>query len=75
MTNEPIFLTIEDAAKKLSMGRTWMFERVHFGDIPSVKLGSSRRIPTDALDAFAARVVAEQIGSPVEGAAAHSIAG
>ena len=63
MPTEPLFLTIEQAAEKLGMGRTWCYERVHFGDIPSVKIGASRRIPVAEVDAYAARIIAEQIGS------------
>ncbi len=56
----PLFLTVEGAAERLSMGRSWVYERVLLGDLPSVKLGRARRIPTAAVEAFAARIIAEQ---------------
>jgi|BarGraIncu00222A_1022003.scaffolds.fasta_scaffold33452_3 excisionase family DNA binding protein len=70
MPNEPLFLTIEEVAHRLGMGRTWVYERVLFGDLPSVKLGRARRIPAESVNAFADRITAEQIGE-----ASHSIAG
>ena len=70
MQNEPLFLTIEEVAHRLGMGRSWVYERVLFGDLPSVKLGRARRIPAESVNAFADRITAEQIGE-----ASHSIAG
>lgn len=62
----PLFLTIEGAAARLGMGRTWVYERVLFGELPSVKLGRARRIPTAAVEEFALRIIAEQICEPAD---------
>ncbi len=62
-----IFLTIDQAADRLGMGRTWTYERVLVGEHPSVKLGRARRIPAAAVDEFASRITSEQLGTPVPG--------
>jgi excisionase family DNA binding protein len=53
-------LTVEQAAERLSIGRTSMFALLKAGDIESVKVGRLRRIPADALDRYVSRLVAEQ---------------
>ena len=44
-----LLLSVEQAAKRLGLGRTVMFGLVKSGEIESVKIGRSRRIPADAL--------------------------
>jgi excisionase family DNA binding protein len=53
-------LTVEQAAKRLSIGRTTMFALLKSGDILSVRIGRLRRIPIRALDAFAVQLAQEQ---------------
>jgi len=48
-------LTVEQAARRLGIGRTKMYEYVSSGEIPSVKIGSLRRIPAEAVGEFLAR--------------------
>ncbi|WP_405012545.1 helix-turn-helix domain-containing protein [Kitasatospora sp. NBC_01539] len=47
-----VALTVEEAARRLGIGRTKMYEFVVSGEIPSVKIGSLRRIPAEAVGAF-----------------------
>ncbi|WNM50111.1 helix-turn-helix domain-containing protein [Kitasatospora sp. CM 4170] len=49
-----VALTVEEAARRLGIGRTKMYEFVVSGEIPSVKIGSLRRIPAEAVGAFLA---------------------
>lgn len=42
----------EEAARLLGCGRTRVFALIGSGDLRSVKLGKSRRIPRSAIDAF-----------------------
>jgi excisionase family DNA binding protein len=42
-------VTVEEAAKIWSMGRTKMYAMVLAKEIPSVKIGRARRIPIKAL--------------------------
>lgn len=48
-------LTVAEAARRVGIGRTKMYEYVTSGQIPSVKIGSLRRIPAEALSAFLAQ--------------------
>jgi len=50
-----LLLTMIDAARALSIGRTTMYELVAAGEIGVVHIGRSVRIPADALHAFVER--------------------
>jgi excisionase family DNA binding protein len=47
-----VLLTIEEAAERLSMGRTKVYELVRSGRLESVTIGRSRRVPVAALEPF-----------------------
>ena len=51
-----IVLTIEEAAERLGIGRTLMYSLVASGEVESVQIGRLRRVPTEALDDFLARL-------------------
>lgn len=53
-------LRVEQAAERTTLGRTKMYELIKSGEIQSVKIGRSRRIPVEALDAYVARLLDEQ---------------
>lgn len=57
---DPVLLTPEEVGRALHLGRTKVFELIITGQIESVKIGKCRRIPVDAVHAFAARLRAEQ---------------
>jgi excisionase family DNA binding protein len=50
--DEPLAYTVPRAAKKLEIGVRSMWNLVHTGQIESVKIGASRRIPREALHAY-----------------------
>ncbi|SEO94850.1 helix-turn-helix domain-containing protein [Actinacidiphila rubida] len=50
-----VALTVVEAARRIGIGRTKMYEYVSSGQIPSVKIGSLRRIPAEALAVFVAQ--------------------
>lgn len=50
-----VALTVAEAARRVGVGRTKMYEYVSSGQIRSVKIGSLRRIPAEALGEFLAR--------------------
>lgn len=54
-----LLYTPEDAAAILSLTRTRMYDLMRAGQLRSVKLGRSRRIPADALGEFVTSLVAE----------------
>ncbi|PZS22213.1 MAG: transcriptional regulator [Pseudonocardiales bacterium] len=53
-------LTVEDAARRLSVGRTTMYALLKAGHVNSVRIGRLRRIPAEALAAYTARLIAER---------------
>lgn len=50
--NLPLLLTVEAAATLLGIGRTRMYALVKSGEVPSVLIGRSRRVPTAALQRY-----------------------
>ena len=55
-----LLLTIPEAAQRLGMGRSFVYQLVMKGTIPSIKLGRARRIPTAALEEFVAARLKEE---------------
>lgn len=53
-------LTVEEAARRLSLGRTTLYALLKTGQITSVRIGRLRRIPAEALTDYTARLIAEQ---------------
>lgn len=54
---ERLFLTVEEVAEALHIGRTRVFALIAAKEITSVKIGNLRRIPVDAVREYAARLV------------------
>jgi excisionase family DNA binding protein len=52
--------SIDEAFPALSIGRTQLFVLLRRGEIASVKVGRRRLIPAASLDAYLARLIAEQ---------------
>lgn len=59
-------LTVEEAAEELRIGRTRMYALIASGEVPSVKVGGSRRVLYDDLAAYLRRLAVEQHGEPCE---------
>ncbi len=51
-TSERLLLTVEEAARRLGIGKTLAWELVWAGVLPSVRLGRCVRIPLAALEAW-----------------------
>jgi len=51
---EPLLVTIDQAAAMLNVGRTTMYGLVGTGVIPTVRIGSCRRIAVEALEHYVA---------------------
>ncbi|NNJ12002.1 helix-turn-helix domain-containing protein [Chloroflexales bacterium ZM16-3] len=60
---EPLLVRVEEAARILSLSRSTIYEMMDAGELPSVRRGTARRIPVDALRAWVAR----QTGSGTRG--------
>src|SRR5262245_7590936 len=48
--DRPLFVTVKEAAKMLSISRTKLYEMIYKEEIPSKMFGKSRRIPLTALE-------------------------
>ncbi|MCX4675558.1 helix-turn-helix domain-containing protein [Streptomyces sp. NBC_01433] len=57
-------LTVAEAARRLGVGRTKLYEYISSGEIASVKIGRLRRIPTEAVGEFLARRMRPGAGRP-----------
>ena len=54
-----MLLKVDEAARRLGVGRSHLYGYVLRGELESVKLGRSRRVPVEALDAFVKRLRAD----------------
>ena len=54
---DQLLLTPIQAAAALGVGRSTVYELLRAGDLQSVRIGASRRIPADALNAFLATLL------------------
>lgn len=59
MSSDRVLLTVEEAAKRLHIGRTTAWGLVKDGELHSVQIGRLRRVPSSAVDAYAARLAAD----------------
>lgn len=57
---ERALLTVEEAAQYLGVGRTLMYRLIKDGEIQTVQIHRLRRVPREAVDAYAARIQSEQ---------------
>ena len=51
-TSEPLLLTVAQAAQRLGISRSLLYELLATGDIESITIGRLRRIPADALTTY-----------------------
>jgi excisionase family DNA binding protein len=52
MTEDPLMLTVREAAEILRLGRDRTYQLIHEGRLPAIRLGRSIRVPREALDRF-----------------------
>ncbi|MEV6531599.1 excisionase family DNA-binding protein [Streptomyces sp. NPDC051639] len=55
-----VLLTVEEAARRLRIGRTTCYQLIRNGELESIPIGSLRRIPADAPAAYVARLRAQR---------------
>jgi len=48
-TAPALLLTVEEAARRLGLGRTTVYGLIRDGELHSVRIGRARRIPAEAL--------------------------
>lgn len=54
-----LLLRIEDAASRLGIARSMMYQLVRSGEVESVRVGRLRRIPVECLEEYVARLRAQ----------------
>jgi excisionase family DNA binding protein len=52
LADEALLLTVEEAARRLRIGRTTMYGLISGGDVESVTIGRRRLIPAECLGAY-----------------------
>jgi len=60
LDSDPMLLTVKEAARRLSLARSTVYQLVVAGQIESITIGRARRIPLDALTAYIDRLRQEQ---------------
>jgi len=58
-TNDQLLVTPEEAARRLSVGRTTIYELMSSGELQSVNIGRSRRVPVSSLSSFVSRLIGD----------------
>ncbi|MEU0215613.1 excisionase family DNA-binding protein [Streptomyces sp. NPDC006265] len=51
-----VLLTVEEAARRLRIGRTTCYGLIRSGELESVPVGRLRRVPADAVPEFVTRL-------------------
>ncbi|MGO9961940.1 MAG: helix-turn-helix domain-containing protein [Acidimicrobiales bacterium] len=57
ITNDQLLVTPEEAARRLSVGRTTIYELMASGALQSVNIGRCRRVPVSSLSSFVNRLI------------------
>jgi excisionase family DNA binding protein len=61
VVRQPLLFRPEEAAERLSVSRTMVFELIRSGRLRSVKIGGARRISSQALADFVAELEREWV--------------
>ena len=59
-------LTVPEAARRLSIGRSYVYQLMLLGELETVHLGRLRRVPADCLVEYVDRLRREQNPDPDE---------
>ena len=62
-TDSKLLLTIPEVAHRLGLGRSFVYQLVMRGEIPSIKIGRARRVPVTALEQFITQQMEENFDS------------
>lgn len=57
---EELLIPVEEAARRLAIGRTVAYSLIRSGELPSVKIGRSRRVPVSTLQEYVASLREQQ---------------
>jgi excisionase family DNA binding protein len=56
------FLTVKEVARRLSVGRTTIYELIAKRELAAIRIGRARRIPESALERWLAQQMQDQGG-------------
>jgi len=59
--SQPLLLTAREAAQRLSLGKSTVYELANAGHIPHVRVGRSIRFPVKAIDEWVIRNTANDV--------------
>jgi excisionase family DNA binding protein len=59
ITDDLLLVTPEEAARRLSVGRTTIYELMASGELQSVNIGRCRRVPVSSLSLFVNRLIGD----------------
>jgi len=65
-----LLLTVEEAAKRLRLGRTLVYRLISSGELESVTVGRLRRIPAECLAEYVAALRAARGSGAADGSSA-----
>jgi excisionase family DNA binding protein len=63
--DEQLLVTPEEAARRLSVGRTTVYELMSTGELQSVNIGRCRRVPVSSLALFVNGLIGQIVGEQV----------
>ncbi|MGD0287224.1 MAG: helix-turn-helix domain-containing protein [Acidimicrobiales bacterium] len=58
---DQLLVTPEEAARRLSVGRTTIYELMASGELQSVNIGRCRRVPVSSLSSFVNRLISDAV--------------
>jgi excisionase family DNA binding protein len=61
ITDDQLLVTPEEAARRLSVGRTTIYELMSRGELQSVNIGRCRRVPVSSLSLFVNRLIGHAV--------------
>jgi excisionase family DNA binding protein len=62
--SDKLLVSVEEAARRLSIGRSHLYQHLLRGSLPSIRIGRSRRIASRDLEAFVERLLQESSDTP-----------
>ena len=65
-----LLLTVEEAARRLRLGRTLVYRLISSGELESVTVGRLRRVPADCLAEYVATLRGTQNSGAADGSSA-----
>ena len=58
---DQLLVTPEEAARRLSVGRTTIYELMASGELQSVNIGRCRRVPVSSLSLFVSKLIGDAV--------------